>query len=32
MRLEAGEISAGHGRAIISVEDAELQQELLKEL
>ena len=26
--IRSGEISAGHGRAIISVEDAELQQEL----
>ena len=30
--IRAGEISAGHGRAIISVEDAELQQELFKRI
>ncbi len=30
--IRSGEISAGHGRAIISVEDAELQQELFKRI
>ena len=30
--IRIGEISAGHGRAIISVEDAELQQELFKRI
>ncbi|WDT67073.1 ParB/RepB/Spo0J family partition protein [Cloacibacterium sp. TD35] len=30
--IRSGEISAGHGRAIISVEDSELQQELFKRI
>ena len=30
--IRSGKISAGHGRAIISVEDAELQQELFKRI
>ena len=30
--IRSGEISAGHGRAIISVEDAELQQQLFKRI
>ena len=30
--IRSGEISAGHGRAIISVDDAELQQELFKRI
>ena len=30
--IRSGEISAGHGRAIISEEDAELQQELFKRI
>src|SRR5690606_23956555 len=30
--IRSGEISAGHGRALVSIEDAELQQNLFKKI